>query len=42
MKAEKAQEIKKLNMQITQIKSEMSKFEEQSRIAASTRTFLTS
>ena len=28
-KAEKVQEIKKLNMQITQIKSEMSKFEEQ-------------
>ena len=29
LKAEKVQEIKKLNMQITQIKSEMSKFEEQ-------------
>ena len=28
-KAEKVQEIKKLNAQITQIKSEMSKFEEQ-------------
>ena len=28
-KSEKVQEIKKLNMQITQIKSEMSKFEEQ-------------
>ena len=39
-KAEKVQEIKKLNMQITQIKSEMSKFEEQLEDCRKYKAFL--